>query len=117
MSPPAIDNWVSIGPADQIPAREGRSVMFGDTEVAVFNLGENRFLAVEGRCPHGQGPLADGILSSASGSITVTCPLHSWRICLESGVVAKPSGRTGCLATFPVTMEGGNVLVQFPRND
>ena len=89
--------------------------MLGDIEVAVFNLGENRFLAVEGRCPHGQGPLADGILSSSGGSITVTCPLHSWRICLESGSVAKPSGKTGCLATFPVTMDGGNVLLQLPQ--
>ena len=110
----AIDSWVSIGPADQIPPREGRTVMFGDTEVAVFNLGADRFLAVEGRCPHSQGPLADGILSSAGGVVTVTCPLHSWRICLESGTVAKPSGKTGCLTTFPVTIEGGNVLLQFP---
>lgn len=115
MSPTAIDNWVSLGPASQIPPREGRSVMLGDTEVAVFNLGDERFLAVEGRCPHGKGPLADGILSSAGGTITVTCPMHSWRICLESGSVAKPSGKTGCLATFPVTIEEGNVLLQIPK--
>ena len=113
--PVAIDSWVSIGLADQIPPREGRAVTLGDTEVAVFNLGNGRFLAVENRCPHSQGPLADGILSSSGDSVTVTCPLHSWRICLESGSVAKPSGKAGCLATFPVTIEAGIVRLQMPQ--
>ncbi len=109
------DEWISIAPVSEIPVREGRNVRLEDgTEVALFNLGDERFLAVENRCPHGNGPLADGILSSAGGSVTVTCPLHSWRICLESGSVAKPSGQRGCVATFPVTIEGGIVRLQLP---
>lgn len=113
--PAAIDSWISIAGADQFPPREGRMVALGDTEVAVFNLGNGHFLAVENRCPHSQGPLADGILSSSGDSVTVTCPLHSWRICLESGRVAKPSGKEGCLATFPVTIEAGIVRLQMPQ--
>ena len=110
----AVDNWISIAPVDHIPPREGRSVTLGETEIALFNLGNGRFLAIENRCPHSQGPLADGILSSSGDSVTVTCPLHSWRICLESGSVAKPTGKQGCLATFPVTIEAGIVRLQLP---
>lgn len=106
--------WISITSADQIPAREGRTVKLGDKEIALFNLGEEKFLAVENKCPHGNGPLADGILSSSGDAVTVTCPLHSWRICLESGSVAKPGGQRGCVATFPVTIERGIVRLQLP---
>ena len=116
MSQPDNGVWISIAPADQIPPREGRAVKLGDTEVALFNLGDGKFLAVDGRCPHGQGPLADGIISSSGDSVTVTCPLHSWRICLESGAVAKPSGKNACLATYPVTIEAGIVRLQLPHS-
>ena len=57
----------------------------GRPSLAIFNIGD-RFLAVENRCPHGGGPLADGIV----GGATVTCPLHNWRICLEAAQVYAP---------------------------
>ena len=107
-------NWISIAPVAQIPEREGCTVRLGDTEVALFNLGQGRFLAMDNRCPHSGGPLADGIVSSMGDAVTVTCPLHSWRICLESGNVARPSGQRGCVTTFPVTIEGGIVRLQMP---
>ena len=52
--------WVSLTAIENIPVREGRSVQVGGRKLAIFNLG-NRFLAVENRCPHRGGPLADGI--------------------------------------------------------
>ena len=64
---PIPNSWIAIAPEDQFPAREGRAVTIGNAEVAVFNLGAGRFLAVENRCPHSQGPLADGILSVNEG--------------------------------------------------
>jgi nitrite reductase (NADH) small subunit len=57
-------------------------VRFGDREIAIFNLGD-RFLAVDNRCPHKGGPLSDGIVSGA----TVVCPLHAWKVNLETGSV------------------------------
>jgi nitrite reductase (NADH) small subunit len=96
-------NWIRITPADAIPPREGRTLNLGSLPLAIFNTGD-RFLAVENRCPHGGGPLADGT--------TVTCPLHNWRICLESGAVTKPceSGAPS-VRTFPVKVENGIVML------
>lgn len=100
-------NWIRIAPADHIPAREGRSVRLGNTTIALFNTGDT-FLAVENRCPHGGGPLADGIVSGNS----VTCPLHNWRICLESGHVQRPCDTAApAVRTYPTKVENGIVML------
>lgn len=100
--------WTRITPADNIPAREGRSVELSEGSLAIFNLGE-RFVAIENRCPHNGGPLADGLV----GGTAVHCPLHNWKICLESGEVSKPCSQHGefRVKTFPVRVENGIVEV------
>ena len=99
--------WVRITPAETIPPREGRAVRLGSLSVAIFNA-NGQFLAVENRCPHQDGPLADGIV----GGTTVTCPLHNWRICLETGAVTKPcdSGAPD-VRRFPVQVLDGVVML------
>jgi nitrite reductase (NADH) small subunit len=99
--------WIRITEAGSIPPREGRAVQLGSLDVALFNTG-SRILATENRCPHGGGPLADGIV----GGSTVTCPMHNWRICLESGQVTKPCGsEKAALQTFAVKVENGIVML------
>ncbi|MBM3727550.1 MAG: nitrite reductase small subunit NirD [Acidobacteria bacterium] len=107
---PAATGWVRVTAAADIPPREGRAVRLGGADVAIFNLGE-RFVAIENRCPHRGGPLADGIVSNHDGAITVTCPLHNWRICLESGTVRKPTTGPACRRSYPAKVEDGVVLV------
>ena len=99
--------WVRVTAAANIPRREGRAVKLGDNEVAIFNLGST-FVAVENRCPHRGGPLADGIVSGNS----VICPLHQWKVCLSSGAVTRPQDQPGCDRSFPVQVDDGIVLVQ-----
>ena len=100
-------NWVRITAAENIPPREGRTVQLGSLELAIFNTGKG-FLAVENRCPHGGGPLADGIV----GGSTVTCPLHNWRICLESGAVQRPCDTSApAVNTFPVDVVDGVIML------
>ena len=100
-------SWIQIVSASAIPAREGRPVRIGSTTIAIFNT-DAGFLAVENRCPHSGGPLADGIV----GGSTVTCPLHNWRVCLESGQVQR-SCETGVPAvrTYRTKVEDGIVML------
>ena len=99
--------WIRITRVENIPAREARAVQIGGLSVAIVNMG-GQFRALENRCPHGQGPLADGIV----GSNFVTCPLHSWRISVETGCVIKPTGASApCVRTFPVKVENGVVML------
>jgi len=99
--------WVRVAYCEDIPLREGRAVVIGDQEIAIFNLGE-KFLAVENRCPHRQGPLADGMLAGE----TVICPLHAWKIRLEDGRVEKPAETVTCVATFRTKVEDDMLLLE-----
>lgn len=99
------ETWVRVTGVEAIPLRQGRSVRLGTREIAIFNLGD-RFLAVDNRCPHQGGPLADGIVAGG----TVVCPLHSWKVCLKSGAVRQPDV-TACVSTYPTRVEDGVVLV------
>ena len=109
-------NWIRIAPTSQIPPREGRAVLIGDREIALFNLGPstaagNQFLATDNQCPHQGGPLCDGIVTGAS----VVCPLHAWKVNLETGQVERPThGKDHCVATYPTRVEDGIVLIELP---
>lgn len=100
-------DWIRITQIENIPLREGRTVKIGGEEIAIFNLGK-RFLAVANRCPHRGGPLADGIVSGES----VICPLHGWKVCLESGDVERPKEPQSCTQTYPVRVVDGVVMLR-----
>ena len=54
----------------------------------------DQFLATDNQCPHKGGPLCDGIVTGAS----VVCPLHAWKVNLETGEVERPAhGKDHCV--------------------
>ena len=101
--------WVRVTACENIPPREGRAALVGDREIAIFNLGE-RFLALENRCPHEGGPLCDGIVAGTA----VVCPLHAWKVDLETGAVRRPVSERPCVPTYATRVEDGVVLVEVP---
>lgn len=105
----ANKQWVRITEIQNIPLREGRSVSVAGREIAIFNLGD-RFLAVDGRCPHKGGPLAEGIVTGT----TVVCPLHAWKVDLEDGTVKNTASPVPCIETFRTQVEAGVILIELP---
>ena len=102
--------WIRVTTLENIPAREGRAVQIGDREIAIFNLGD-RLLATSSRCPHKSGPLCDGIVTGSS----VVCPLHAWKVDLETGSVTRPThGREHCVGTYQTRVDEGVVSVLVP---
>jgi len=106
-----MSEWVQVARAELIPPREGRSVWVGARELAIFNVGDG-FLATDNQCPHKGGPLCDGIVTGRS----VVCPLHAWKISLESGAVERPGRADACVPTHPVRVEDGIVMVLLPAS-
>ena len=110
--------WIRVTPVDRVPPREGRAVLIGDREIALFNLGPStglgagdQFLATDNQCPHQGGPLCDGIVTGSS----VVCPLHAWKVNLETGQVERPAhGKDHCVTTYPTRIEDGVVLIGLP---
>jgi nitrite reductase (NADH) small subunit len=102
--------WIKVTDRHNIPPREGRAALLGDREIALFNLGD-RYLAVDNRCPHKGGPLCDGIVSGAA----VVCPLHAWKVDLETGAVQRPADAGSCVRSYPTRVEGDVVLVRLQQ--
>jgi len=101
--------WVRVTHCRNIPLREGRSIQLAGREIAIFNLGR-RFLAIDNRCPHKGGPLAEGIVSGT----TVVCPLHAWKMNLETGMGCDAAAAHHCVETFRTRVEDGVVLLELP---
>ncbi len=106
MSSQKTIKWYRVASAGAIPANEGRRVQFGEQTLALFNL-DGEYCAVENKCPHKGGPLADGIVAGKA----VFCPLHNWKINLENGCAL--SGGTGQVKTFPVKIIKNQIYVAF----
>jgi len=90
-----------LGPVDLIPLGEGRTFDLGDEQVAVFRTRDGKVFATQSACPHGGGPLADGIV----GGSTVVCPLHARKFELSSGACVNDDCRP--LATYPIVIRDG----------
>ena len=103
--------WIRITYPHNIPLREGRAVRIGENEIAIFNLGD-RFLAIENRCPHREGPLAEGIVSGT----TIVCPLHAWKFSLETGRGASPASSAHCVRSFRTRVEDNVIWLALPAN-
>ena len=101
----STQDWTPITKAENIPLREGRALMVGGREIAIFHL-EDRYLSIDNKCPHKGGPLCDGIVSGTK----IVCPLHGQRFDLETGMPVLAS-QPGSVATYPTRVEAGVVFI------
>jgi len=105
--PALVDaGWKRVCALEDIPVLGARVVKAAGGDIAVFRDSEDEIFAVHDKCPHRGGPLSQGIVHGRH----VTCPLHGWRIQLESGEAMAPD--SGCTRTFQVKVKGGQVLLK-----
>jgi nitrite reductase (NADH) small subunit len=101
---------IDLGSVERIPPGEGQNFLVEGREIAVFRSRGDVVHAVQARCPHRAGLLADGIV----GDGRVICPLHGYKFELATGA---PVGN-GCAAlrTFHVELtHDRRVLLWVPR--
>lgn len=67
---------------EELPEGARKIIEVEDLMIGVFNCG-GELLAIEDRCSHDDGPLAEGELDCAAG--TVECPRHGSIFDLRSG--------------------------------
>ena len=98
-------DWIDIGTLDDIPRQGARVVKSADGDIAVFRTLDDEVFALRDRCPHKGGPLSQGIVHGNK----VACPLHDWKIHLDTGLAVAPD--EGCAARFPVRVDNGRVFL------
>ncbi len=100
-----MTEFVSIATTDEIPPGERLVVEYGRKWVAIFNV-NGSFYAIEDRCPHDDGPLADGILNDC----TIECPRHGASFDITSGKVLSAPALVD-VPTFQVRIENGSIQI------
>ncbi|MCF6323439.1 MAG: nitrite reductase small subunit NirD [Gammaproteobacteria bacterium] len=101
-----MSNWVEVGAVDDIPRLGSRVLQTADGDVAIFRAADDTIFALRDSCPHKDGPLSQGIVHG----YTVTCPLHNWKISLESGEAQGPD--EGCTGRYEVKVDSGRISVE-----
>jgi 3-phenylpropionate/trans-cinnamate dioxygenase ferredoxin subunit len=73
---------LDICPVSELPPGASRTVEWEDLEIGIFNC-NGELLAIEDRCSHDDGNLADGEFDP--GRCTVECPRHGSLFDLRTG--------------------------------
>ena len=100
--------WTVVGPVDELPPGSVKLVHAGQITVGVYNLG-GEFYAIEDRCSHDDGPLAEGPFDPERR--VVECPRHGSLFDLETG---RPKTLPAYLPveTFAVRNEDGIIKLE-----
>jgi 3-phenylpropionate/trans-cinnamate dioxygenase ferredoxin subunit len=97
--------------AAELPSGEMKLVETPDgVKIGVFNC-DGKLHAIEDRCSHDDGPLAEGTFDAAT--CTVECPRHGSLFDLTTGR-PKTLPAYQPVATYPVTIEDDQVKLEVP---
>ena len=101
-----MSNWIEIRTINDIPKLGARIVKSDSGDIAVFRTSNDEIFALKDECPHKKGQLSQGIVHGKK----VTCPLHNWKIKLDSGEAVAPDD--GCTPKYDIKVEGDKVLIK-----
>ena len=98
---------IDVCPVEELPPGTMKLVRAGLLEVGVYNCG-GEYFAIEDRCSHDDGPLAEGDFDPDEG--VAICPRHGSKFDVRTGrALTLPAYLP--VETFPVRVEGGMVRV------
>jgi len=99
---------VKVASLSQLPPDSIKEVTVGEETYALCNVG-GRVTALSGTCLHRGGPLGQGTLDGNY----VVCPWHAWEWDVQTG--ANDMDPSQKVATFPVSVEGDDILLDLPE--
>jgi len=105
-----VTETLTVCRLDELPEGEMRLVEVEDgRKIGVFHAADGELYAIEDRCSHDDGPLAEGEFDAAA--CTVECPRHGSLFDLRSG---RPKTLPAYVPvdTFEAHVEDGNVTLE-----
>jgi 3-phenylpropionate/trans-cinnamate dioxygenase ferredoxin subunit len=100
---------IDVCAVDELPAGETKLIETPDgRKIGVFNCGGELY-AIEDRCSHDDGPLAEGEFDTSA--CTVECPRHGSLFDVKTGR-PKTLPAYQPVDTFPVAIEDGTVTLE-----
>jgi 3-phenylpropionate/trans-cinnamate dioxygenase ferredoxin component len=103
-----LPETITVCSLADLPPGTMRLIEHEDLEIGVFNCAGS-YYAIEDRCSHDDGPLAEGELDAET--CTVECPRHGSRFDLKTG---KPLTLPAYapVDTFPVRVDGDLIKLE-----
>ncbi len=98
---------LTVCPLEELPPGSVKIVHAGEVSVGVYNLGGELY-ALEDRCSHDDGPLAEGDFDAETG--VAVCPRHGATFDIRTGRALTLPAYVP-VETFPVRVEDGLVKV------
>ncbi len=96
--------WYPVGRVGDVKAGDVIAISVAGTEM-VLGLDGDRHFAVQRRCLHRGGDLADGIVARGH----VVCAHHGWRFSTETG--CHDAASDVCLITYAVRVVGDQIEI------
>ncbi|HEX4135358.1 MAG TPA: Rieske 2Fe-2S domain-containing protein [Bryobacteraceae bacterium] len=100
--------YKKLASLNELPEGTLIEVVQGAELYALCNVG-GEVRAIAGVCPHNGGPLGQGALD---GSV-VSCPWHAYEFDSATGTCLFDDALQ--IATYPVRIEAGDILVDLPE--
>ena len=97
-----------MGPVEELSPGEVKIVRAGELAIGVYNL-NGEYYAIEDRCSHDDGPLAEGDFDVDEG--VAICPRHGSRFDIRTGrALSLPAYQP--VEAFEVFVEDGLIKVR-----
>jgi 3-phenylpropionate/trans-cinnamate dioxygenase ferredoxin subunit len=103
-----VPQIIEVCSVNELGPGESRLIEWEDLEIGVFNC-QGEFYAIEDRCSHDNGPLAEGEFDQEQ--CTVECPRHGSLFDLKTG---KPKTLPAYVPvdTFPVIIDQETIKLE-----
>ncbi len=110
----SLPSWTRVGKVWDFPIEGGATIKHGHAQIAVFNFASRgEWYATDNMCPHKQEfVLSRGIIGDTNGIPKVACPVHKKTFSLKDGAGLNDPDYS--IRTYPVKVEGDDVLLQLP---
>jgi 3-phenylpropionate/trans-cinnamate dioxygenase ferredoxin component len=104
-----LTDTITVCRLEELPAGEMRLVEADGRKIGVFHGDDGELYAIEDRCSHDDGPLAEGEFDP--GACTVECPRHGSLFDLRTG---RPKTLPAYVPveTFEARVENGDVKLE-----
>jgi 3-phenylpropionate/trans-cinnamate dioxygenase ferredoxin subunit len=103
-----VPSVIEVCPVNELAPGERRLVEWEDMEIGVFNCAGTLY-AIEDRCSHDDGPLAEGEFDPET--CTIECPRHGSLFDLRTGA-PKTLPAYLPVDTFPVIIEDDTIKLE-----
>ncbi len=110
---PQLEEWVAVCAIDDLEVERGRAALLGQTQLALFLLGDGSVHAVSNLDPYsGANVISRGIVGTRGDAPTIASPMYKQVFDLRSGDCLDTQGaEAASLPVWPVAVADGRVLI------